>query len=87
MTQYVVGKCHVLKPGITDKKESVVEFVPDLRYGIHSTNVDAKRSYCVAFYPEMSNREKYTDAFIKQFFHGETWGETNAKIIKYKAQS
>jgi hypothetical protein len=87
MTQYVVGKCHVLKPGVNDKKEAAVEFVPDLLYGIHSNNVDAKRSYCAAFYPEMNNREKYNDAFIKRFFHGETWGNTNAKIIKYKDQS
>jgi hypothetical protein len=81
--QYVIGKVHVTKPGKTDKKEAVVEFIPDLAFGVHDKNVDAKRAYCAAFYPEMANRETCSDEFIKVFFHGETWGGTSAKVLKY----
>jgi hypothetical protein len=83
-TRYVVGRSHVVKPGVNDRCEAVVEYIPDLVYGIHNSNIDAKRAYCAAFYPSMADREQVSDDFIKQFFHGETWGSTAAKILKFE---
>jgi hypothetical protein len=59
------------------------KFVPDQKYGVHATNLEAKRAYLAIHAP---GHEKRSDESVKWNFHQMTrarsWSVQKAKVLK-----
>jgi hypothetical protein len=69
-----LSRAHVNGGGVT-----VVRWDPNPYWGVHPTNLAAKRRYIEEYWPETKG---HSDAFMRQFWRGEPTQAMGAKIVK-----
>ena len=64
---YVIGKRVMLQRGSLDGSRAPRwTYVPTAHYGTHARNIDAKRAYVLAMYPELPSG--LTDDRVRRYF-------------------
>lgn len=80
MRSFVVAKPVVLtRASIGGHGKTTYKWVPDFRYGIHPSNVEAKRAYISELWPILSDAEDWR---IVRFWRGEPVQAHRMKILK-----